>query len=174
MDGFFNCGGRYQQLEKSDGFFQSFAPPNMKLEELEVDPSVRRLAAIEATNLMPVIQEAISAGAGVDLSAIEEAYCCTAVQEQMLRTHAENPRLYIVRSIWEISTSDGAPTDRARFEDAWRQVVGLDSTLRTRFVALREGEKQHSHFGLVEKEPRERSLARGRRGSSSEDARTAA
>lgn len=49
MDGFFNCGGRYQQLEKSDGFFQSFAPPNMKLEELEVDPSVRRLAAIEAS-----------------------------------------------------------------------------------------------------------------------------
>lgn len=69
-----------------------------------------------------------------DFSAVEDVYPCTPLQEQMLNANQHDSRLYIVRSIWELTASDGLPFDAARFEAAWVEVVRRHDVLRTRFV----------------------------------------
>ena len=84
-----------------------------------------------------------------NFGSVEDVYPCTPLQEQMLNANQHDSRLYIVRSIWEVTLQDGVPFDPVRFEAAWVEVVRRHDVLRTRFVAGSDS----GHYQVVLREP---------------------
>ncbi|KAF5679391.1 peptide synthetase [Fusarium heterosporum] len=73
----------------------------------------------------------------VDLSEIEAVYPCTPVQTGMLMTHARNSQYYQIKNVAEVkSTVSGVPVDIKLLEQAWRDVVDRQPTLRTAFFEI--------------------------------------
>ncbi|KAI0449217.1 hypothetical protein F5B21DRAFT_520570 [Xylaria acuta] len=67
---------------------------------------------------------------GVHRDQIEDIYPCTPLQEGMMSLSAKSPGMYIAKFRYNIPKE----TDLARFQDAWNQVLGANSILRTRLI----------------------------------------
>jgi hypothetical protein len=97
-----------------------------------------------------------------NLDLIADIYPCTPLQQQMLNSHQADPRVYIVRSIWEFETGSGSRFDRTSFERAWNEVVSRHDILRTRFVAVNvDCRKQHFQILMKQTRPRISWIANG-------------
>ncbi|GAW19310.1 hypothetical protein ANO14919_087960 [Xylariales sp. No.14919] len=67
---------------------------------------------------------------GVRRDEIEDIYPCTPLQEGMMSLSVKRPGMYIARFRYNIPKQ----TDLARFQNAWNQVLGANSILRTRLI----------------------------------------
>ncbi|KAI0478119.1 hypothetical protein F4859DRAFT_520982 [Xylaria cf. heliscus] len=67
---------------------------------------------------------------GIHRDKIEDIYPCTPLQEGMMSLSAKNPGMYIARFRYNIPQE----TDLTRFQNAWNQVLGTNSILRTRLI----------------------------------------
>lgn len=78
---------------------------------------------------------------------IEDIYPVTPMQHGILLSQAQDPSLYHVQSIWELTTTDAPPLSAERISEAWKSVVAHQPTLRTIFVEAGHG--QHSFYQVV-------------------------
>lgn len=72
----------------------------------------------------------VASECGVEVSAIEDVYPCTPLQEGLMAITAQQPRTYIGR--WAFRIPD--ETNLERFKNAWEQLVALAPILRTRIL----------------------------------------
>jgi amino acid adenylation domain-containing protein len=64
---------------------------------------------------------------------IQAIYPCTPVQNGMLISHAQNSRLYEIKNIFEVKSTENGIVNANRLEEAWRCVVQRQPILRTIF-----------------------------------------
>lgn len=81
---------------------------------------------------------------------IEDIYPVTPMQHGILLSQAQDPSLYHVQSIWELTTTDAPSLSAERISEAWKSVVAHQPTLRTIFVEAGHG--QHSFYQVVLKQ----------------------
>ena len=78
---------------------------------------------------------------------IEDIYPVTAMQHGILLSQAQDPVLYHVHTIWELTTTDKSTFSASRLSEGWKSVVAHQSILRTIFVEA--GDSQHSFYQVV-------------------------
>lgn len=81
---------------------------------------------------------------------IENIYPVTPMQHGILLSQAQDPLLYHVSSIWELTTTDTSTVSTSKLSEAWKSVVAHQPILRTIFVEA--GNSQHSFYQVVLKQ----------------------
>ncbi|KAK6194107.1 hypothetical protein LQW54_011792 [Pestalotiopsis sp. IQ-011] len=92
----------------------------------------------------------VRSATGLEEPCIEDIYPVTPMQHGILLTQAQDPSLYHVQSIWELTTTDAPPLSAERISEAWKSVVAHQPTLRTIFFEAGHG--QHSFYQVVLKQ----------------------
>ncbi|KAE8453249.1 hypothetical protein EG329_011316 [Mollisiaceae sp. DMI_Dod_QoI] len=96
------------------------------------------------------MQTSIRSVIGLKDDNIQNIYPVTPMQHGILLSQAQDPLLYHVSSIWELTTTDKSLVSESRLTQAWKSVVAYQSILRTIFVEA--GNSQHSYYQVVLKQ----------------------
>lgn len=83
--------------------------------------------------------QSAAASCQVEVTAIEDIYPCSPLQEGLYALSFKKPGDYVMQSIMELSPE----VNESAFRSAWEKVVDLNGVLRTRII-------QDSKFGLVQ------------------------
>jgi amino acid adenylation domain-containing protein len=91
------------------------------------------------------IRQLVMTECNIEDDQVEDIYPCTSLQEGLLATSSNNPRMAKAQFVCELKPG----VDIAQFKAAWEQVVESNDILRTRFVTHPE----HGTLQVVVKEP---------------------
>jgi amino acid adenylation domain-containing protein len=96
-----------------------------------------------------LLRKAVPMAGLEDIAQVEDLYPCTPLQEQMLRAHGEDRRIYTVRSVWELCFTPGHEFDPIRFEEAWLEVVRRHDILRTLFASVEDLNGRRTFYQIL-------------------------
>jgi amino acid adenylation domain-containing protein len=94
--------------------------------------TVENFLLVDGFESKETIWEEIISQCGVKAEEVEDYYMTTPTQDEGMRSHIIDPRVWVGKYAYEIP----AEYDIGRFRSAWEDVVASNAILRTRFVKL--------------------------------------